>query len=63
VAFYFLAGINNLSRYERVLPLLRCCVGIYSDIEGVAVAMAVSLVEADLGERTVATGDMSRRGG
>jgi hypothetical protein len=63
VAIYFLAEINNLSRYERVSPLLRRCVGIYSDVEGVAVAMAVGSVEADPGEQTVAAGDMSRRGG
>ena len=63
MAIYFLAEINNLSRYERVPPLLRRRVGICSDIEGVVVAMAVGGVEADPGEQTVAAGDMSRRGG
>ena len=63
MAIYFLEEINHLSRYERVPPLLRRRVGICSDVEGVAVVMAVSGVETDLGEQTVAAGDMSQRGG
>jgi hypothetical protein len=63
VAIYFLAEINNLSIYERVPPLLRRHVGICSDVEGVAVAMAVGGVEADPGEQSVVAGDMSRPGG
>ena len=63
MAIYFLAEINNLSRYESVPPLLWRCVGICSDVEGAVVAMAVAGVEADPGEQTVAAGDMSQRGG
>ena len=63
MVIYFLAEINNLSRYERVPPLLRRRVGICSDVEGAAIAMDVGGVEADPGEQTVAAGDMSRRSG
>jgi hypothetical protein len=63
VVIYFLVEINNLSRLERVPRLLQHRVGICSDVEGAAVAMAIGGVEADLGEHTMAAGDMSRRGG
>ena len=49
MAIYFLAAINKLSRYERVPPLVRRRVRIYWEFDGVAVAMAVGGVEADLG--------------
>ena len=54
MAIYFLAEINNLSRYERVPPLVWHCVSIYLGVEGVVVAMDVGGVEPDLGGRTMA---------
>ena len=59
MAIYFLAEINNLSRYERVPPLVWHCVSIYLGVEGAMVAMAVSSMEADLGGQIVAVREIS----